>query len=135
MKDGRRSSFLADEDGNATIEFALWVPLLVFILALMVDTTMAFARQSHIWRVATEITRSLSTGTLKQSGVAARAAAMSQGKTAYIATAIQVGDLVTTTVSVPLMSSAFMGVLGQFSDAPIMASVTMEVQPHVHSIN
>lgn len=130
-----RSGFCADEDGSATIEFLLWLPILMFILALMIDASMAFARQSHIWRVATEVSRSLSTGTLKASEVTGRVAAMSQGITVYSAKVTQNGALVTTTISVPLMSAAFMGLLGRFTQAPITASVTMEVQPHVQSIN
>lgn len=135
MSDKPPLAFIEREDGGTTIEFVLWVPILVFIFALMVDTSMTFARQSHMWRVATEISRSLTTGSLKESEVAERAAAMSQGRTVYSAAVTQDGNLVTTSVSVPLTSSAFMGVLGRFGDFPVMASVTMELQPHVQTIN
>jgi Flp pilus assembly protein TadG len=53
-------SFRRDERGTATIEFVLWVPLLVALLLFATDVTLAFMRQSHIWQVSRETARIVS---------------------------------------------------------------------------
>jgi Flp pilus assembly protein TadG len=53
-------SFGSDERGSTTIEFVLWVPLLVALLLFATDVTLAFMRQSHIWQVSRETARIVS---------------------------------------------------------------------------
>lgn len=53
-------SFRRDEEGNTTIEFVLWFPLLVFLILFATDVTMAFMRQSHVWQVSRETARIVS---------------------------------------------------------------------------
>jgi len=124
-----------NDHGNVTIEFLIWFPVLVFFLVLTVDVSMTFARHSHMWRVASDVTRSVSTGRLQASDVPGRVAVMSQGPTPYAVTLVQSGDLVTTRVSVPLSKAGFMGILALYGDTDLTSSVTMELQPHVTSIN
>jgi Flp pilus assembly protein TadG len=130
-----RRLFCSREDGS-TVEFVLWVPILFLFIALAVDASMAFARQSHMWRVATDIGRGLSTGRIKTGDINGILAAVSSGSVLYqMPTPTVNGRYVTSTVTVPLSSATPFGVLGQLTDVPLTASVTMELQPHVQSIH
>jgi Flp pilus assembly protein TadG len=53
-------SFRRDERGSITVEFVLWVPLLVAFLLFATDVTLAFMRQSHVWQVSRETARIVS---------------------------------------------------------------------------
>ena len=53
-------SFRRDERGSTTIEFVLWVPLLLTLLLFATDVTLAFMRQSQVWQVSRETARIVS---------------------------------------------------------------------------
>jgi Flp pilus assembly protein TadG len=53
-------SFLCTGDGSATVEFTLWVPVFLGILLLGADSSIAFTRQSNLWRVSHETARIVS---------------------------------------------------------------------------
>lgn len=60
MKSNRTRRFRRAEDGGVTIEFVLWMPLLVAFLFFAVDVTLAFMRQSHLWQVSRDTARIVS---------------------------------------------------------------------------
>ena len=49
--------FLKKEDGGSSVEFALWLPLLVSVMVLVADTSFAFMRQSNLLDVSRETAR------------------------------------------------------------------------------
>lgn len=57
---GRRK--IADESGNATIEFCIWFPLLVMLLGLAVEVSTTFLQMNRAWDVARDVTRRVSVG-------------------------------------------------------------------------
>jgi Flp pilus assembly protein TadG len=57
---GDLGSFRRDETGSTTVEFVLWVPLLVALLLFATDVTLAFMRQSQVWQVSRETARIVS---------------------------------------------------------------------------
>ncbi len=112
MKSRVRSFFTRQEDGSITVEFVLWFPVIILIMSLLADSTMAFARQSHMWRVSTEVTRMHATGAFSSTSEAeAFGASLSQGRVGYTVSVNENNGMVTTTVSVPLSSSAILGFL------------------------
>ncbi len=65
MKKPRRSSrwaALRDESGSVSVEFALWVPVIVVILVLVADASAAFLAQASMWQSAGDVSRALATG-------------------------------------------------------------------------
>ncbi len=46
-----------DETGNATVEFTLWVPMLMGIVLLGADTSVAFTQQSNYWNISHQTAR------------------------------------------------------------------------------
>lgn len=55
-------TFLRQEGGSATIEFVLWLPIVLAILLLVVDSSMLFMGRSHAIRVLQDTNRLYSVG-------------------------------------------------------------------------
>lgn len=55
-------TFLWQEEGSSTIEFVLWLPLVIAILLLVVDSSMLFMSRSHAIRVLQDTNRLYSVG-------------------------------------------------------------------------
>ena len=58
----KTKAFLRQEGGSATIEFVLWLPIVVAILLLVVDSSMLFMSRSHAMRVLQDTNRLYSVG-------------------------------------------------------------------------
>lgn len=54
--------FLRSEAGSYTIESVIWLPIYVFVLALMMNVSMVFFNESQILRVVQDSNRSFSVG-------------------------------------------------------------------------
>lgn len=116
---GRLSSFSRSDDGAATVEAVLWLPLYVMLIALLADVSMMFYGQSRLLRIAQDANRNMSIGRLVSTAdtenfVLARASELSPHSMA--ATDLTAG-IITTTVSVPLVDLDLFGVAGIFSGA------------------
>ncbi len=61
-KYGKIRAFLRDESGSSTIEFVLWLPIVLLILLLIVDASMLFMSRSHAIRVLQDTNRLYSVG-------------------------------------------------------------------------
>lgn len=55
-------AFLRQESGSSSIEFVLWVPLVLAILLLVVDSSMLFMSRTHAIRVLQDTNRLYSVG-------------------------------------------------------------------------
>lgn len=56
--------FLRREDGTASVEAVLWMPLFIALFGLIVDTSLIFYGQSKVLRVVQDGNRNLSIGRL-----------------------------------------------------------------------
>ena len=57
---GKLRSFRTDDGAGVTVEFVLWVPIFLIILAITVDVSLLFLRQANIWYVARDTARQIS---------------------------------------------------------------------------
>ncbi|WP_374642525.1 TadE/TadG family type IV pilus assembly protein [Tabrizicola sp.] len=55
-------AYLRDEEASATIEFVLWLPIVLLILLLIVDASMLFMSRSQAIRILQDTNRLYSTG-------------------------------------------------------------------------
>lgn len=58
------SRLTSDERGSATIETVLWLPMFMFILTLLAETSIVFADQATVSRAIEDTNRQLSTGAI-----------------------------------------------------------------------
>lgn len=61
-KYGKIKAFLRQEGGSSSIEFVLWMPLVIMILLLIVDSSMLFMSRTHAIRVLQDTNRLYSVG-------------------------------------------------------------------------
>lgn len=59
------TGFLRRDDGSATVEAVLWMPIFIAVFGLMVDSAMIFNGQSNVLRVVQDANRRLSIESLK----------------------------------------------------------------------
>lgn len=54
--------FMADDGGAVTIEFVLWVPIIVALLITAIDATTLYVMHTEMWNVARDTARRMVTG-------------------------------------------------------------------------
>lgn len=58
--------FCRDEKGSATIEFVLWVPIIVALLTIVIDATTLYITHNEMWNVARDTARRMVIGILSE---------------------------------------------------------------------
>ena len=123
-------SFGQRSEGNVTVEFVLWVPVLCAILMLFVDTSLAYMSQSNFWNISRETAR-----------IVSRHAFDAAAAEAYVRSRLDLGDYepevevaisgqaVTVTISALASSVTPFGILDFALDQWISASVTNVLEP------
>lgn len=113
----RRSltGFLRRNDGTATVEAVLWLPIFMIVFGLMIDASMIYHGQSKVLRVLQDANRNMSIGRF-DSDTEIEAYINSElarfGVTPTSTDAITDGNVVLTFVTVP---AAHLQALGYFS--------------------
>lgn len=54
--------FFTDEKGAFTIEFVLWVPIILVLLAIVIDATTIYVVHTEMWNVARDTARRVAMG-------------------------------------------------------------------------
>lgn len=57
-------TFRSDETGTVTVEFVLWLPILLILISLVADASMIFYGKAHALRIVQDGNRSYSVGRL-----------------------------------------------------------------------
>ena len=53
---------LKDESGSVTVEYVIWLPLIIGLALLLFEATVVFMTQATHWRVANHASRAVTTG-------------------------------------------------------------------------
>jgi len=56
------AAFLGDERGVQTVEFVLWVPIILALIVVTVDAATLYLTHNEMWNVARDTARRMSTG-------------------------------------------------------------------------
>ena len=118
-------SWRKDEGGAASIEFLLWVPVMVMFLTLTTDATLLMHQQQNLYNVARDASRQVSLGQ-RTSDEAEQIAATVLGVSADSVTVAVDGDFVTTAISVPVEDYA--KISGFFVNSDLTAAVSMWIE-------
>ncbi len=113
--------FARDESGSATVEFVLWLPMVLVAFGLTVDVSMIFHSQSQVLRIVQDANRSASLGRLQtaaatESYVESR---LQKASSAANATSTINGGVITTTVTYPARDFQVLGFFQQFNTLEI----------------
>lgn len=122
--------FVKDETGSVTIEFVLWVPVFVLILAITVDASILFLTQANLWSIARDTTRFMATGLLSDVGAEAyaldRMAAWGANTTII---ASRDANLVSLSMSVPISDVSPFNIVGSFTSGNIGIALDQHIEP------
>ena len=125
----RMSDFVRRDDGAATIEAILWLPMFFYILALSIDVTMVFHGYSRVIRVVEDVNRGLSVGRI--TSIDEGKAKITSGLLNYqnvTATIAIVDGVVVTNVSVPVGSMVVLGAVTMMMDKDIQIKTQQYVE-------
>jgi Flp pilus assembly protein TadG len=134
-KCGKFKDFLRHEGGSSTIEFVLWMPLVVLILLLIVDSSMLFMSRTHAIRVLQDTNRLYSvgqfTGTPGERITKAQVYALSrlQGLSpSATATTTETNRVVRTRATLETSEIAQIGFLGLMIDTTMVVAAEHRVE-------
>ena len=113
--------FARDENGSATVEFVLWLPMLMVAFGLTVDVSMIFHSQSQVLRIVQDANRGASIGRFQTASEAESYVETRLQKSSADADAKSaiVGGVITTTVTYPARDFQVLGFFRQFNDLEI----------------
>ena len=125
-----RTDFRRDEDGATAVEFVLWLPAFMLILAFILDITLSMVAHSLMWDVARDTVRQLSIGkfTASQAVGHAETAAALHGKTPVVS-ANDIGPQVWVNIEVPVADVTFFNMLGLAGSERLSARAVMMQEP------
>ena len=134
-KYGKIKTFLRQEDGTSTIEFVLWLPIVVLILLLIVDSSMLFMSRSQAMRVLQDTNRLYSvgqfTGTPAERITKAQNYALSRLRglsTSATATTVETNRVVRTQATMETREIAQIGFLGLMIDTTMVVAAEHRVE-------
>ncbi len=125
------SQFLRDEQGSATIEFVLWVPIFVVILVASMDATVLYLHHTEMWNVSRDVARRVAVGDMSEAdAVAVVQNEMFLYSRAYTVATSNPGELdVTIMIQTSIRDASIFGffkpVLGRY----LTATVVMRREP------
>lgn len=113
--------FARDDDGGATVEFVMWLPMVLLTFGLTVDVSMIFHSQSQVLRIIQDANRNASIGRLRTSAEAEdyiETRLHGASATANATSSITAG-VISTTVTYPARDFRILGFFRQFNDLTI----------------
>ena len=129
---GRLKAFWRGEGGSVTVEFALWVPVLLGVLFLSVDASMLFSAQSNYWNISRDTARVVSRHAMTEAE--AEAYARERARVSSYTPEVQVtvdGQANTVTVTITADTHALMpfDVTGFALGRVMSVQVTQSLEP------
>lgn len=123
------SGFAADEGGNATIEFVLWVPVFMAILMIVAEYATVFMTHASMYDAARDGARRIATGTMS----AGEVERLLPGRVHTISDDVRVaaddGAEVVVEVATPIAKAGPFGFAAGFGRGDLVARVTMLREP------
>jgi Flp pilus assembly protein TadG len=117
--------FAKNDEGNATVEFVLWLPLIMGIIVGAFDLNIVLMTQSNMWTVARDTARRVAIGELDASSGQTYALSKLTYMNFQYGVDITVGDNVVVDIKTFLSNVAVLGTMGTLGNYAIDASVTM----------
>lgn len=134
-KSSEIKTFLRQETGGVTIEFVLWLPVVIAILLLIVDSSLLFMSRSHAMRVLQDTNRLYSVGQFTgtpaeridkaENYALARLTGLSPSATA---TTVETNRVVRTQATMETREIAQIGFLGMMIDMTMVVTAEHRVE-------
>jgi len=117
--------FRRSQNGNATVEFTLWIPLIAGIIVGAFDLNIVLTTQSTMYDVARDTARRVAIGQYDANGGQNYALSRLKFMNFKYGVDVAVGTDVVVTVQTYLSDVALLGVMGGVTKYKLTAAVTM----------
>lgn len=124
--------FLTAEDGNASVEFTVLLPVFMGLVVFAADTATIFTRQSNMWSVSQQTARIVSRHGLDAEAAQAFAADLLRQGDYTPDVTVEVDDdtqIVTVVVVAESAKLAPFGILSRALDDQVSVSVSQALEP------
>lgn len=131
IKSFYRQRYIESEDGSATVEAVLWLPIFLFGFALVFDATVLFFAEGEATRAVQEANRLASIGRLKSTSETedhVEAALADLSASAKAVSSINSQGVITTTLTVPAGDLAMLRIFPQLSAVEISVSASQMME-------
>jgi Flp pilus assembly protein TadG len=110
-------SSLKSENGAATVEFVLWVPVMAALLGLVIDTSLVFGARSQILRVVQDTNRAVSVGRIRSPAEAEAILLLNIATIApnALAETTMTAGIISSTVTIPISDLTATGLVNSFN--------------------
>jgi Flp pilus assembly protein TadG len=115
---------LSDDSGSATVEVVIWLPVIMLLFCLIVDTSVVFGDRSQILRVVQDVNRAVSIGhvrTLDDAEALIRADINNIAPNASVETTLSNG-IISSTVTIPVSDLSVTNTIDIFKDFDVTVS-------------
>lgn len=123
-------NFTEDESAAVTVEFVLWVPVFVLILAITVDATVLFMTQANLWSISRDTTRLMAARYLTDAEAKdyARDRMAAWGDDTTIEASSTLSEA-TVTFTVPIASVSPFNIVTAFTSGTLGVTLTQHMEP------
>ena len=114
-----------EEDGGTTIEFVMWIPIMVMMLGMTTDATLLMHQQQNLYNMARDASRQVALGhkTMEEAAILLESRVPAKTKSVEV---VEDNGYVTAKVSVPFSDSA--KITGFFLSGSLRAEVSMWIE-------
>jgi len=119
------NKFRKNDDGNATVEFTLWIPLIAGVIVAAFDLNIMLTARSTMWDVARDTARRVSIGQYDATTGKEYALSRLGFMNFKYGVDVTVGDDVVVTVDTFLSNVSVLGSMGGMKDYHVTSAVTM----------
>ncbi|NNU82083.1 hypothetical protein HMH01_16725 [Halovulum dunhuangense] len=126
----RSRRFVRDENGAAAIEFVIWLPAFMLILAFVLDVSLSMLAHSRMWDVARDTVRQISLRSLNAAEAVtyAESSARIMGADPTVS-AHDVGPQVWVQIELPMADVTLFNMLGLAGSSRLTARAIMMQEP------
>lgn len=122
--------FRKTDDGSASIEFVLWIPVFMFILMLAIDASILFMTQSNYWSISRDTARLVARHAISLDDAKAYAEANAVNKFAAPEATVSVdGQTVTVVLTSPAAALTAFNIFSFASPFRLEAATTQALEP------
>lgn len=125
-----KTKFIKDESASVTVEFVIWFPFLLMMMAMMIGLSVGLTRQSILVNEMTQYARAAAIGRFEtmQDASASFANRVSEMSSAGVGTVTEANGIVTVSADIPLLDFVPVIAFPSFFDAFKDQTYTMTVQ-------
>ncbi len=124
-----RDRFWKNEEGNATVEFVLWLPLIMGVVVGAFDLNIMLMTQNNMYNVARDTARRVSIGELTPTEAQKYALSQLTYMNFDYGVDVSAGTDVVVKINTNLSDVATLGIMGGYGNFKLNAAVTMRKEP------